>query len=76
MALLHRWSLRFTVGLGIGYATAVWLLGDELAVPKLGLAPPLSKTPTKEHFKYWLMHAVYGLTLDTGRRLVEKRLGI
>jgi putative membrane protein len=64
-----------TVGLGVAYGTAVWLIGDGLLVPKLGLAPSASETPAKGLFKYWLMHAVYGLTLDTGRRLVLKRLG-
>ncbi len=64
-----------TAGLGIAYGTAVWLLGDEVLVPKLGLAAPPSQTKPEVHFKSWLMHAVYGLALDTGRRLAEKRLG-
>ena len=64
-----------TVGLGTAYASAVWLLGDEIAVPSLGLAPPPRDMPASGHFKYWLSHVVYGITLDTARRIVYKRLG-
>ena len=64
-----------TIGFGTLYGTAVWLLGDELAVPKLGLAPPPEEMPAKEHVKYWFMHAVYGATLDASRRLIEQQLG-
>ncbi len=63
-----------TVGFGTVYATMVWLFGDELVVPKLGLAPPPGETPAMGHFKYWFMHAVYGLTLEGVRHLGEDEL--
>ena len=63
-----------TTGMGTLYGTAVWLLGDELAVPQLGLAPAPQTMPAKEHVKYWAMHAVYGAVLDGSRRLVNETL--
>ncbi len=63
-----------TLGLGTAYATAVWLLGDEYAVPKLNLNPPDQEMKPADHLKYWLAHVAYGLTLDGSRRLVEKQL--
>ncbi len=64
-----------TVGMGVAYATAVWLIGDKVLVPKLGLAAQPGETPAKNHLQYWLPQAVYGLTLDSGIRLTKKRLG-
>ncbi len=63
-----------TIGFGTVYATMVWLLGDELVVPKLGLAPPPGETPAIGHFKYWFMHAIYGLTLEGVRVLAEDKI--
>ncbi len=58
-------------GLGIPYATALWLFGDEIAVPALGLSkPPTAATPA-EHASALSAHFVYGVTLDIGRRILR-----
>jgi putative membrane protein len=59
------------MGLGIPYATALWLFGDEVAVPALGLGkPPTASTPA-EHAGALSAHFVYGLTLDVARRVLR-----
>lgn len=61
-------------GFGTAYATALWLVGDEIAVPALGLGKPPTETQPSEHAKALAAHLVYGLTLEGVRRLVRKFL--
>ena len=58
-------------GLGIPYATALWLFGDEIAVPALGLAKPPTATTPAEHAAALSSHFVYGVTLDIARRVLR-----
>jgi uncharacterized membrane protein YagU involved in acid resistance len=51
-------------GLGTTYATAVWVGGDELAVPALGLSQPIPQTPVSSHVSAWASHWVYGIVTD------------
>jgi len=57
---------------GLGYGTALWLLGDEIAVPVLGL----SKGPTAHapavHAKSLGAHLVYGLTTAAATRALSR----
>jgi uncharacterized membrane protein YagU involved in acid resistance len=59
------------MGLGIPYATAMWLFGDEVAVPALGLGKPPTATTPAEHAGALSAHFVYGVTLDIARRVLR-----
>lgn len=63
-----------TVGAGLPFGAAVWLIADDVVVPALGL----SKSPTEYSFSthsYALSsHLVYGLTTDLVRRAVRDLL--
>jgi uncharacterized membrane protein YagU involved in acid resistance len=62
----------FTMGRGLVFAAAVWMLGDELAVPALGWAPRASDTPPENHAYGAASHAVFALTLDFVRRKLNE----
>ena len=59
------------MGLGIPYATAMWLFGDEIAVSALGLGKPVKETTPAEHATGFASHLVYGITLDISRRVLR-----
>lgn len=61
-------------GFGTAYGTALWLVGDEIAVPALGLGKPPTETEPSEHAKALAAHLIYGLTLEAVRRLVRRIL--
>lgn len=46
---------------GAAYGTGLWLLGDELAIPLLGLADGPGKYPLGQHLHRWGAHLCYGL---------------
>ncbi len=57
-----------TMGRGMAYGAAVWLFGDEIAVPALGLSKGPTEYPAKLHAQVFLKHIVFGLCLEAGRR--------
>jgi putative membrane protein len=58
-------------GLGLPFGAALWLLGDEIAVPALGLGKsPAEITPDK-HADALASHFVYGITTDVLRRVLR-----
>jgi uncharacterized membrane protein YagU involved in acid resistance len=59
-----------TSGFGTAYGAAAWALGDEVAVPSLGLGRKPTETPISQHFQLLAAHLVYGITLEAVRRLV------
>jgi putative membrane protein len=59
---------------GAGYGTVLWLLGDEVAVPMLGLSKSPQKYPVSTHLSAAASHVVYGLALEFTRRMVLKAL--
>jgi putative membrane protein len=61
-------------GTGTAYATALWLFGDEIAVPKLGLSKPFTEYPAKVHARALAGHVVYGVTTEEVRRAVRALL--
>jgi uncharacterized membrane protein YagU involved in acid resistance len=63
-----------TIGHGTPYGAAVWLGADEIAVPAFGLADGPAETPASTHLQALAAHLVYGVTLDTVRRLVRRVL--
>jgi uncharacterized membrane protein YagU involved in acid resistance len=63
-----------TVGLGLPFGAAVWLLADDVVVPALGLAKPATQYPLSTHAYAISSHLVYGLTTDLVRRAVRDLL--
>ncbi len=61
-------------GFGSAYGAAAWALGDEVAVPALGLAKKPAQTPLWQHAQALAAHLVYGITLEGVRRLTLKAL--
>jgi putative membrane protein len=60
-----------SAGLGIPYAFALFVLGDETAVPALHLGPPPTQVPVKSHADYLAVHILYGIVLDVARRMAR-----
>jgi putative membrane protein len=60
------------IGLGIPYATALFLAGDEIAVPALGLSEPVTEIAPEKHVSALATHFVYGITLDISRRILRR----
>jgi putative membrane protein len=71
---LAQWLESTTSGFGSAYGAAAWALGDEIAVPALGLSKPPTETPLSQHFQMLAAHLVYGITLEGVRRLTLKAL--
>ncbi len=63
-----------TVGLGLPFGTAVWLVADDIVVPALGLSKPATKYPLSTNAYALSSHLVYGLTTDLVRRGVRNLL--
>ena len=63
-----------TVGEGLGFGTGVWLLADEVAVPKAGLSKPPKEIPLTTHIYALASHLVYGAITETVRRAVRAAL--
>ncbi|MBA3601712.1 MAG: DUF1440 domain-containing protein [Acidobacteria bacterium] len=63
-----------TVGLGLPFGAAVWLVADDVVVPALGLAKPATQYPLSTHAYALSSHLVYGLTTDLVRRAVRDLL--
>jgi len=62
------------VGDGLGYGTALWLFGDELAVPLLGLAKGPTAVSTRTHAEALGAHLVYGLATATATKALRRVL--
>lgn len=60
-----------TKGEGTLYATALFVGGDEVAVPALGLAKSPVDYPLSSHANALASHLVYGVTTELGRRAVR-----
>lgn len=56
---------------GLPFAAALWLAGDELAVPAAGLAKWPQKYPASTHAYSLGGHLVYGGVLELVRRIVR-----
>jgi hypothetical protein len=63
-----------TVGMGLPFGSAVWLIADEAIVPALGLSKSGSEYPLSVHAYAFSSHLVYGLTTEVVRRVVRKAL--
>lgn len=58
-------------GFGLPFGAALWLLGDEVAVPALGLAKPPTEYPPEVHADALSAHFMYGMTTDILRRVLR-----
>ena len=63
-----------TVGDGLAFGTAVWVLADEVSVPALQLSKPATEIPVSTHVYALASHLVYGWTTELVRRAVRKAL--
>lgn len=63
-----------TVGEGVPFGAAVWLIADEGVVPALGLSKPGTEYPLSIHVYAIASHLVYGLTTEIVRKNVRRRL--
>lgn len=57
---------------GLGYGTALWLLGDEIAVPVLGLAEGPTAHRPAVHAQSFGAHLVYGLATAAATRALDR----
>jgi hypothetical protein len=60
-----------TVGFGLPYGTAFWLVIDEGAVPLLRLSKPPTAYPASTHLYALASHLVFGATAEGVRRLLR-----
>jgi hypothetical protein len=65
---------QVTIGAGVPFGGAVWLVADELAVPAAGLSKSPTEYPLSSHAYALASHFVYGLTTDLVRRTVRQLL--
>jgi hypothetical protein len=56
---------------GLAYATAVWLVADEILVPSLRLSAPPDEYPVSKHLEGLGAHLVYGATTEGIRRALR-----
>jgi uncharacterized membrane protein YagU involved in acid resistance len=63
-----------TIGAGLPFGTAVWVLADEVMVPALKLSKPPTAYPLSTHVYALSSHLVYGLATDLTRRAVRRLL--
>ena len=57
-------STTVSAGRGTAFATALWLGGDEIAVPALGLGGSPLESPLSSHVSALAAHLVYGVVTD------------
>ncbi len=60
-----------TAGWGTAYGAATAAILDEALVPALGLAPPPTRTPAVKHAYGLATHLVFGLALESSRRVIR-----
>jgi uncharacterized membrane protein YagU involved in acid resistance len=60
-----------SAGLGLPFGFFVWLVGDEVAVPVLGLGKGPLDTPPEKHADALAAHFMYGAALDLLRRVFK-----
>lgn len=61
---------------GLAYGAVLWLLGDEIALPLLGLAEGPKAYPAGLHAKAFGAHMVYGVATAATTQLAERVVGV
>ena len=64
-----------TAGEGIPFGAAVWLAAHVIAVPALGLTPPISQSSVPSEFAEFLAHLSYGAVTEFLRSRLRSLLG-
>ena len=57
---------------GVGFGAGLWLIGDEVMMPLMGLSPPSTESPWQNHARAFANHFAYGATLGITRSLLRK----
>jgi len=67
-------SPQVTIGAGIPFGAAFWLIADEVTVPLLGLSKGPTEYPPSTHAYALASHLVYGVTAELSRRALRQVL--
>jgi hypothetical protein len=59
---------KLRAGAGAAFGMAFFVLGEEIAVPLVGLSAKPWHIPLRDHAVGFLAHVVYGLSTEVGRR--------
>lgn len=73
-AVVAEFAPEVTLGMGAAAGAAFALLGDEVALPAIGLVRSPRHYPLTAHADMLGEHLVYGITTDLGRRLLQRLL--
>jgi len=65
---------QVTIGAGVPFGAAFWLLADEISVPLLGLSKGPTEYPVSTHAYALASHLVYGATAELSRRAIRNVL--
>jgi hypothetical protein len=68
---LPRRRARHTVRDGLLLGAALWLVGDELAVPLLGLSDKPTSIPADRHARSLVAHVGFGVATAATTRIAE-----
>jgi putative membrane protein len=63
-----------TIGAGLPFGAAVWVVADEGIVPALGLSKSPAEYPLSKHAYAFASHLVYGLSTELVRNAVRRVL--
>lgn len=67
-------SPQVTMGAGLPFGAAFWLIADEVTVPVLGLSKGSTEYPVSTHVYALASHLVYGVTAEVTRRALRQVL--
>ena len=67
-------SPQVTIGAGVPFGAAFWLLADEISVPLMGLSKGPTGYPVSTHVYALASHVVYGVTAELSRRALRQVL--
>jgi len=67
-------SPQVTIGAGLPFGAAFWLIADEVTVPALGLSKGPTEYPVSTHAYALASHLVYGVTAELSRRALRQVL--
>ena len=67
-------SPQVTMGAGLPFGAAFWLVADEVTVPLLGLSKGPTEYPVSTHAYALASHLVYGVTAELSRRALRQVL--
>lgn len=65
---------KVSIGTGLAFGAAVWLVADEIIVPAAGLSRSASEYPLSKHAYALASHLVYGATTELLRRVTKTAL--